>query len=128
MTTLPIITEISCEGCGYCCTYVGTPPGYAIFYYREHPDLTDADWDSVNGVRWRTMPDELRTELTKYGDDVMSGRVEDRSIEVTPCLWHDAVTGKCRNYEWRPQICRDFPTGGPTCRAIRKGEGINDQE
>ena len=125
MTTLPIISELSCEGCGYCCTYVGVPPGYAHFYFRDHPDLTDADWTSVNGVRWLSMPDELRAELTTYGDDVIAERVEDRSIEVTPCLWHDAVTGKCGHYEWRPQICRDFQAGGPTCRAIRKGEGID---
>jgi uncharacterized protein len=123
LTTLPVISDLSCEGCGYCCTYVGVPPGYGRFYFGEP---TDTDWASTDGVRWQAMPDDVMAELTTYRDDVIDGRVEDRSIEVTPCLWYDPSARQCRHYEWRPQICRDFQAGGPTCRAIRKGEGIDD--
>lgn len=124
-TSLPIVPVISCSGCGVCCTYVGLPPGYGKFYFENMPELTEADWASVDGLRWRSMPSELRDGLIAYDRAVTAGTAIDRSVEIVPCLWHDAATGGCGNYEWRPQICRDFLTGGSSCLAMRRGEMID---
>lgn len=44
-----------------------------------------------------------------------------------PCIWLDRETGQCRNYESRPQICRDtLQPGDETCLRLRRDAGIED--
>ena len=124
MTPLPLDTIPSCEGCGMCCTYVGVPPGFGKFYYGNADELPSSVWTTPDGITWRTMPEEVRAELIDYNAAVLAGTVEDRTEEIVPCLWFDETTRRCRHYEWRPRICRDFERGQPTCLAIRKGEGL----
>ena len=84
---------ISCDGCGACCMQQG------------HPPYTDEELTRV--------PEELKGSLDTYltaldGDD--TGR---------PCLWLDLETRQCRNYDQRPQICRDFERGSSECKLLR---------
>lgn len=36
------------------------------------------------------------------------------------CIWLDPNTRRCRWYEHRPQICRDYEMGGASCLAERE--------
>ena len=40
------------------------------------------------------------------------------------CLWFDSATRKCRHYQWRPQVCRDYELGGDACLATREKGGL----
>jgi Fe-S-cluster containining protein len=55
---------------------------------------------------------------------VHAGETINRSWEEMPCLWWDPVTKKCRHYEWRPVVCRDFAVGEEDYLRIRKERGI----
>lgn len=96
----PITT---CDDCGACCTYCDSPPGYGVPQWRPE-----------------NLPDNLRIELDEYyaGDPKPQGN---------PCLWWDKETKKCKNYDWRPQICRDFERGSVDCARVRDAvfNGIN---
>ena len=41
-----------------------------------------------------------------------------------PCLWYDAAALRCRHYQWRPQVCRDYAVGSPSCLSGRRKEGV----
>lgn len=91
--SLEVVT--SCEGCGgSCCYAMGLLP---IGAYVGH-----AAFDDVSKIPpW--LAAELRAELAK----VLS------ALPVkgeTPCMWLDQVTGKCKNYAYRPSICRSSST------------------
>jgi uncharacterized protein len=124
LTSLEVVAISSCDGCGACCTYVGVPPGYGKFYFSGAPALNDADWESIDGMRWRAMPDGPRAELIVYNAAVDAGTAADRTDAVTPCLWYDPSSGRCRHYEWRPQVCRDFARGSANCLSARQCENI----
>lgn len=32
-----------------------------------------------------------------------------------PCFWYDAAAGRCKNYERRPNVCRNFEPGCLPC-------------
>lgn len=49
---------------------------------------------------------------------------EDDWPEARPCFWYDAATATCRNYDHRPEICRDFPVGEESCLEHRKRAGM----
>lgn len=42
----------------------------------------------------------------------------------TPCCWLDLETKKCKHYEHRPKICRDFQLGGSDCVELRRRANI----
>lgn len=112
-TPLPVT---SCEGCGECCTQVGTPPGLFAAYASPLWDgkyLTEAPDYQV----WLAMPEELRRQLADYYRD-NSGRPS-RYDEGLPCLWFDEQTRKCRHYDHRPEACREFEVGSAECVAWR---------
>ena len=48
-----------------------------------------------------------------------------RYDESKPCLWYDAVTRRCKHYEFRPEICREFGVGGEGCLRMRKEAGVS---
>lgn len=104
---LPVI---DCEGCGLCCTHMGSPPGFAAA--RLHPGAEDY-------TLWLALPGELRQELTDYYTSVERGESIDRAAERLPCLWYDDATRKCRHHEFRPFVCRDLRVGGYSCLRIR---------
>jgi Fe-S-cluster containining protein len=111
------MAEDFCNNCGLCCMHMRTPP-----------------FIGVTDPRWQAMPQELRDELSvwlsydekkkkvveaprytlaqrKYGDDL-------------PCLWLNVATGKCRHYEFRPDVCRDYQPGNGSCRELRRSVGL----
>jgi Fe-S-cluster containining protein len=117
----------------------GSPPGYALSYKpskRKGKKLTAEEMEALptwvrdcensleeDRQRWRDMPPQLRDELKAYYDGLLAGTGEDRGGR--PCLWLDMETRRCRHYEWRPSICRDFQVGEDSCHDWRKCYGIN---
>lgn len=94
---LPVLSSppvTDCGGCGACCMELSVPPF-----------LDEIDF----------LPRELQQE-------VIAGRMEesDRAAQGLPCIWFDSQTLKCRHYEHRPNICREFETGGDCCLETRE--------
>jgi Fe-S-cluster containining protein len=73
---------------------VGIPP-----FYRE-------------GKEWELLPELLRREIEAVP-------IVPNTILNQPCMWFDAETLSCKNYELRPQICREFKVDGDGCRVYR---------
>ena len=53
------------------------------------------------------------TRLDRWGRETMA-RLDDGL-----CVAVDRATGRCRIYESRPLLCREFEMGGPDCREQR---------
>lgn len=87
-------TAITCDGCGLCCQNQPCPPFYPGDPYED------------------LLPPELKIEVDTY---IMSPRYND----THPCIWLDG-NGRCRHYEHRPEICRDYDLGGEACLAERE--------
>ena len=123
MTPLPTAGgEVSCEGCGACCMHVGVPLGYGLFF--RPGALSERERQSADGRRVRAMPAEVRRELADYHAARARGEVPDRDRLEMPCLWLDPDSRRCRHYDWRPQVCRDFEVGGVWCLGFRRERGI----
>jgi Fe-S-cluster containining protein len=106
--------------------HVGTPPGYAIFFPPERvaPGLVERLAGEEMVSLWASVPDEAKRELADYYAALHAGRTADRVREELPCLWLDPQTRRCRHYEHRPVVCRDFEVGGEECLAHREARGI----
>jgi Fe-S-cluster containining protein len=105
--SLEVVT--SCEGCGgACCQSMGFMPLGA--YVTEH-----AYDDASKLPAW--LLKELRDKLTQI-------RAEPPVKGESQCMWLDQGTGKCKNYAYRPSICRDFEVGGTGCIARRAEAGL----
>lgn len=95
----PIRSDISssatslCETCGECCRHVGTPPFLP----------GDMDFDEL--------PVDLRSS-------VLASRQRPRGDRE--CDWFDSQTNRCRHYEHRPILCREFGVDSKACRATRQ--------
>jgi hypothetical protein len=106
---LPVLDPADpCRDCGACCRHMVRPPFLG-------PD--DPDWDRLN----RERPDlvagiefdrRMRRANKDDGDDY-------------PCLWLDRETGRCRHYQYRPEVCRDFEPGDEDCLAARRRFGLD---
>ncbi len=111
---LPVIE--SCEGCGACCLEQNSPPGYAVLQSLGAGGWPEAeDWE-----RFKRLPTKARVILKKYIDRVLGNSPPG---DGEPCCWLDKTTMRCRFYEHRPQICRDFEMGSEACRAWREDGG-----
>ena len=96
--SLPVLQAVSCEGCGICCTEVPVPP------YLDEIDF---------------IPEELQRQVYE------ARLIEEQLIaEKRPCIWWDAATRKCGQYEDRPNICREYETGGELCLETREKYGM----
>ena len=123
MTPLPTAGgEVSCEGCGACCMHVGVPLGYGLFF--RPGAASEQQWRSADGRRVLAMPAEARRELARYYAALRRGETPDRDRLEMPCLWLDVATRRCRHYDWRPQVCRDFEVGQVWCLGFRRERGI----
>lgn len=89
------MAEVDCNGCGLCCMNQPCPP----FCGDGDPSRAEC-------------PPELLAEIEAY---IFSSRYN----ESHPCFWLDGY-GRCRHYEHRPEICRDYEVGGESCLAERK--------
>jgi Fe-S-cluster containining protein len=103
---LSIMNPASCDGCGLCCEGIGSP--VALFASRP-------GWEQNHPFRFPGMPDGLVQEV----DDHFSGLFRGQEPQER-CLWFDPATRKCRHYEWRPQVCRDYELAGETCLLRRE--------
>lgn len=101
----------SCDGCGVCCRFVASP-GYGRFFPADGREVDPEALAGPDHARLLAMPAQLRAELAAYYAD------PDRPAHGH-CWWFDAAAGRCRHHEHRPQVCRDFETGGRDCREIR---------
>jgi uncharacterized protein len=99
-------TSIVCEGCGVCCERVGYPP-----FLIQIPEA-DARFASLQEL----FPDRA--------DEVLQAAAERRRENGLPCVWLDPATKRCRHYELRPRICREFELGSPKCLELRWLKGI----
>ncbi|MBS0187934.1 MAG: YkgJ family cysteine cluster protein [Planctomycetes bacterium] len=87
----------SCSNCGACCRNFSSPP--------LMPD------------EFAALPKRLKDEVEAY----LSGPNYDDSRPR--CLWL-TDQGTCREYEHRPEICRNFRLAGESCHAQRKIAGL----
>lgn len=111
MNNLPILE--TCNGCSACCSEQCSPPMFVAFLVNPQwlQDAGETDRESI-----RNMPAAARAELDRYIGRVRRGEVSDGS----PCCWLDAENNRCRWYEYRPEICRDFERGSAECHAWRE--------
>jgi Fe-S-cluster containining protein len=96
-TPLPTVTD--CGQCGVCCT---EQAGLPISWYLGAYPLGDKG----------TLPGALLAEMEATLAEWQAGFFPP---DHSPCVWYDAATRRCRHYEHRPQICRDFEVGGEGC-------------
>lgn len=105
-------TNLTCDGCGACCLHMGTPPAM-------YPLYASGDWDGLwcrehpDHDYWVAMPETLRQELrNKYSSEY--------DEDEGPCMWFDTETRRCRNYDFRPEACREaVQLGDEGCLAFR---------
>jgi Fe-S-cluster containining protein len=75
----------------------------------------------VNGVAvgsdpyWDALPDLLKSEIAEFRMQARPNSPHER-----PCIWLDLATKRCRHYEHRPKLCRDFELGGEECVGFRR--------
>ena len=66
------------------------------------------------------MPPDLAKELWDYVE-----ALGDSDDYGQPCIWLDMETRRCRYYEYRPKVCREFEVGGRGCQLSRKEQGFD---
>jgi Fe-S-cluster containining protein len=102
---------VDCHACGACCLMQDAPPGYCIVTVK--PDRRPRMWPEDTG--------DIR-RLLHLPDDALAAildRLEDEHVD-RPCCWLDMETMRCRWYEHRPSICRDFEVGSEAaCQSWR---------
>lgn len=95
----------TCDDCGACCLHMVRPP-----FYR----LGDPAWAWLVLTR-PDLAEEIDADIDAHpGDD------------ERPCLWLDLETRRCRHYELRPEICRDFEPGCYACIRHRVDVGLEE--
>jgi Fe-S-cluster containining protein len=100
--------DVSCEGCGACCMHMGYPPFAGMFTEPEAMSRSDPEWLAL----YRVDP--------KLALKAREGAIAKRGDNRQPCLWLDLTTFKCKHYEHRPAVCRDFERGSDACLEHRK--------
>lgn len=135
MITLPLISATagptpSCENCGACCMHMITPPFVTISPAliavgalpnrpadpaRGHPD-----WGHLAAA-----PPEAKRKVADLHHMILCG-LDTRGVLEMPCAWFDPRSKGCRYHAHRPELCRDFPTGGASCHEHRIYRGVGD--
>lgn len=88
-----------------CCEGNGSP----VALYASRPE-----WQNQHPFRPAGLPSELIQEIDEHFGGLYRGQEPPER-----CLWFDAIARRCRHYEWRPQLCRDYELGGVACLAAR---------
>ncbi|MEM1070848.1 MAG: YkgJ family cysteine cluster protein [Planctomycetota bacterium] len=102
MNSLPVV---DCSGCGACCMHMGYPA--FVLETAKHPAEEN----------WRMLPKELKQELDRFIADYPAppaGQLDG------PCFWFDQETRRCKHYDHRPRVCRDFQAGSLDCLGWRE--------
>lgn len=100
----------SCAECGLCCQGIGSP----VLVYQTDPRLV-----GPHPLRPAGLPQRLIEEIDDHFQGLYRGQEP-----LDRCLWFDAATRKCKHYQWRPQVCRDYELGGDACLATREKGGL----
>ena len=103
---LEVLEPLSCDGCGLCCERIGAP----VLLYQSRPDIV-----GPHPLRPPGLPDELIAEIDAHFLGLTRGQEPQAQ-----CLWFDPAARRCKHYEWRPQVCRDYELGGRACLAERR--------
>ena len=111
-----------CGGCGRCCASIGLPP-----FHAANPDLGRQPVDLTSAAGWEWDAAVADTELflrmpaaVRAGHAALLRRLTGDPTG-SPCGWLDPATLRCRHYDWRPTVCRDFTAGDPDCCTTRAG-------
>lgn len=102
---LQVIPPETCDGCGVCCEGIGSP---VVLYASRPGELIP------HPFRPAGLPASLQAEIDSHFAGLRRGEEPQEQ-----CLWFDSATRRCRHYEWRPPICREFELGGSACQAVR---------
>lgn len=100
-----VLKPESCDGCGLCCEKIGSP----VLAYVSRPDIA-----GLHAFRPADLPQELVRDVDAHFTGLHRGQEPQEC-----CLWFDPTQRRCRNYEWRPQVCRDYEFGGDACLMLR---------
>ena len=100
---------MNCDDCGACCMEVGAPPGYT--WLMESSPESRSGWPDKDDIeRAKHLPADARKAILEA----------DREDDARPCCWLDVENRRCRFYEHRPQICRDYELGSEDCLRYRE--------
>jgi Fe-S-cluster containining protein len=76
--------------------------------------------------RWLELSKELKSEIENW---ILTGPRYQFMVKfdghINPCIWLNLVTGECRHYNQRPDVCREFEVGNDSCRMLRKEVGLS---
>ena len=119
---LPIVYD--CRGCGVCCETMGAPPGFSAYFPRKGERISKELqlWPDYEIVK--SMPAKLRAELRAYYNALDRGEIEDRTRYDAPCLWLDTRIMRCKHYEYRPTICREYYCDGHRYELLGKFQTV----
>ena len=93
-------TDSPCRDCGACCAEMNSPP-----FMPEHFD----------GTELNALPVDVREDFL----DGMRARNRDDWPDNVPCFWLTDDL-RCKHYNHRPEICREFEVGSEACQGWRE--------
>jgi len=114
------VPVLDCDGCGACCMAQCSPPGYVIFA-KPPPWIDEIPDDDFDRMMYDSAPAEAKAALQEY----IVGLNDEWNHDDVPCCWFDLETLRCRWYEWRPSICREFKIGSEGCRSWRDDYNVD---
>lgn len=109
---------MNCDNCGACCLSQTSPPGYT----GEELVLFSTPEDEE---RFYAAPQEARDIIWAWQDRIDAIPHGEPLPVDEPCCWLDLETLRCRFYEWRPSVCREFAVGCEGCHAWRAKYNID---
>ena len=111
----------SCDKCGACCTHMATPPMFAAFFPPRGKKMPKFMFGTEDHDIVKTFSRALWAETRALFDEAWK---TNRSAKDVPCFWFDEATRRCRHWEFRPTICREFEVGGEDCKDHRERVGL----
>jgi Fe-S-cluster containining protein len=75
--------------------------------------------DTADARRVARLPKRLVQEMQKYLRRLVSNQ-KPYHPTYPACLWYDVQTKRCKHWELRPTICRNFTIGGTHCLNYRR--------
>jgi Fe-S-cluster containining protein len=103
------VAERTCPGT--CCAAF-TLPRKPDHLFRDFLEI--ADGTTIAAMAIPLTPEEAGARILAAGGVVdHGGFVEPEKGHWYTCRFWDELTGLCRNYESRPEVCREYPYGDP---------------
>ena len=67
-------------------------------------------YSTIDGCK--PLPEWLEAEVRAVWERMQRGEFDPIG---QPCIWFDQETRRCKHYEYRPEVCRDFEVGEESC-------------